>query len=138
GHPIGLLEPVDGAVPVGSPFYVVRPTDGEFGAAIARQDGIVLIKGARQTGKTSLLARGLHQAREAGARVVLTDFQKLNAASLESTDTLFRALSEWIADQLDLDVFPDEVWNPRRGPSGNFERYLRREVLGKIDAPIVW
>jgi hypothetical protein len=33
---------------------------------------------------------------------------------------------------------PDEVWHPRRGPSANLERYLRREVLGRATAPIIW
>src|SRR5207253_1799465 len=92
-HPIAPLEPVGGAVPIGSPFYVVRPTDEQFAAALARQDGIVLIKGARQMGKTSLLGRGLQRAREAGARVVLTDFQKLNAANLESAEPLLLSLA---------------------------------------------
>src|SRR5262249_50473 len=68
------LEPVGGAVPLDSEFYIVRPADEEFSAAIARGDSIVLVKGARQVGKTSLLARGLQQARQAGAKVVLTDF----------------------------------------------------------------
>jgi len=98
----------------------------------------VLIKGARQMGKTSLLARGLQQAREAGSKVVLTDFQKLNAAQLASADTLYRALGDTIADQLNLDVFPEDVWNARRSSNANFERYLRREVLGKLSAPLVW
>src|SRR5207249_268697 len=53
------LEPVGGAVPLGSRFYVVRPADQEFREAIARRDSVVLVKGARQVGKTSLLARGL-------------------------------------------------------------------------------
>jgi class 3 adenylate cyclase len=136
--PVANLEPVGGAVPLNSPFYVVRSTDGEFHTAIARRDSIVLVKGARQMGKTSLLARGLQQAREAGARVVLTDFQKLNASHLESAETLFLTLADAIADQLDLDVLPDDVWNARRGPSVNFERYLRREVLGKIPSHVVW
>jgi DNA-binding SARP family transcriptional activator len=131
-------EPVGGALPVGSPFYVVRRTDGEFAAAIGSQDSIVLVKAARQTGKTSLLARGLQQAREAGARVVLTDFQKLNAADLHSAESFFLALAEAIADQLQLEILPDELWNPRRGPNTNFERYLRQEVLGRVAAPIVW
>ena len=52
------LEPVGGAVPLDSPFYVVRRTDEEFRAAIARRDSIVLVKGPREVGKTSLLARG--------------------------------------------------------------------------------
>jgi hypothetical protein len=33
---------------------------------------------------------------------------------------------------------PDQVWHPRRGPSINFERYMRREVLEKTSAPVVW
>jgi hypothetical protein len=129
---------VGGAVPLDSEFYVVRSTDEEFQSAIARGDSIVLVKGARQMGKTSLLARGLQQARQAGARVVLTDFQVLNAAHLESVDTLFLTLAAEIADQLDLDVLPREVWSPERGPSMNFGRYIRREVLGKIPTGVVW
>jgi AAA-like domain/TIR domain len=136
--PRSKLESVGGAVPLDSAFYVVRRSDDEFQSAILRHDSIVLVKGARQIGKTSLLARGLQQAREAGARVVLTGFQKLNAAHLESAEALFLTLSESIADQLDLDVLPEEVWNARRGPSVNFERYLRREVLDKTSTPIVW
>jgi serine/threonine protein kinase len=132
------LEPVGGAMPLDSKFYIVRGADEEFRAAIARQDSIVLIKGARQVGKTSLLARGLQQARAAGAKVVLTDLQKLNASDLASADGFYMALADLIADQLGLDVAPDAVWNARRGPSINFERYIRREALGKISTPLVW
>ena len=132
------LEPVGGAVPLDSEFYIVRPADEEFRAAIARQDSIVLVKGARQMGKTSLLARGLQQARAAGAKVVLTDFQKLNATHLASIDALLLTLAELITDQLDLDLVPEQSWNSRRGASMNFERYIRREVLSQIAAPLVW
>jgi len=37
-----------------------------------------------------------------------------------------------------LSVYPDEVWKPRRAPSINFERYMRREVLEKVSEPLVW
>ncbi|MBI3922679.1 MAG: AAA-like domain-containing protein [Armatimonadetes bacterium] len=131
-------EAVGGAVPLDSEFYIVRRTDDDFLSAIERRDSIVLVKGARQMGKTSLLARGLQQARATGARIVLTDFQKLNLSHLQSIDTFLMALAESLADQLDLDVFPDEMWNPRRSPNVNFERYLRREALGKIPEAIVW
>lgn len=132
------LEPPHGAVPLDSEFYLVRDGDEEFRSAIARQDSIVLIRGARQVGKTSLLARGLRQARTSGMNVVLTDFQKLNASDLESAEHLFLTLAQWIADALDLDVSPDDTWNARRGASVNFERFLRREVLEKTAAPMVW
>jgi serine/threonine protein kinase len=133
-----MLEPVGGAVPLDSGFYIVRPTDEKFGAAIARRDSIVLVKGARQVGKTSLLARGLQRARAANSRVVLTDFQTLTAEAFESVEKLLLTLAGNFADQLELDVFPEEVWKEKRGPGVNFEQYLRREVLLKLDAPVVW
>ncbi len=132
------FESVGGAVPLDSEFYVVRPTDNEFQAAMARRDSIVLVKGARQMGKTSLLARGLQQARQSGAKVVLTDFQKLNASHLASVESFFVTLGDFLADQLDLDVLPEDAWDKRRSPNTNFERYLRREVLGKLPGHFVW
>lgn len=131
-------EPVGGAVPLDSQFYVVRPTDDAFLEAIAQGDSIVLVKGARQMGKTSLLARGMQQARGAGARVVLTDFQTLGGAALESLDSLLLTLAESLADQLDLDADPREGWNAARAPNTNLERFLRRDVLGAAETPLVW
>jgi class 3 adenylate cyclase len=135
--PKDLKQP-GGAVALDSKLYVVRPTDEEFLQAIRRRDSIVLVKGARQMGKTSLLARGMELARKEGAEVVLTDFQKLNASHLESVESFFMALAEMLYDQLDLDTDPEEAWNPRRGASINFERYVRREVLKKVEKPLVW
>jgi len=132
------LEPVGGAVPLDSRFYVVRETDEEFLTTIYRQDSIVLVKGARQMGKTSLMARGLQLARQNGDRVILTDFQKLNTKHLESTDNLFRALAESIADQLDHNPDIDQNWTAKRGPSANFERFLRREILPHVEKRLVW
>jgi serine/threonine protein kinase len=132
------IEPAGGAVDLSSEFYVVRPTDEAFRQAVTRWDSIVLVKGARQMGKTSLLARGLHQARESGARVALSDFQKLSLQDLESAESFFLALGGFLADQLDLDVLPDATWDKRRSPNVNFERFLRREVLGKIKGHLVW
>jgi hypothetical protein len=132
------LETVGGAVPLDSQFYIVRPTDEELYEAIGRKDSVILIKGARQMGKTSLMARGLQKARKTGARIVLTDFQKLNSSHLESVEKLFLALAGSIADQLDIDTNPADCWNPRRGPSMNFERFLKREVLSTISNSLIW
>jgi serine/threonine protein kinase len=132
------LETVGGAVPLDSKFYILRPTDEDFYEAVARRDSIILIKGARQMGKTSLMARGLQEARKSGAKVILTDFQKLNASHLETVEKLFLALAETIVEQLDLDISLADTWNARRGPSMNFERFLRREILAKLNCPLLW
>jgi hypothetical protein len=132
-------ESIGGAVPLDSEFYIERQTDSEFRTAIARGESIVLVKGARQMGKTSLLARGLQDARKAGAIVVLTDLQKLNSVHLESPQGFFLALAELLIEQLDIEIDPAKLWNERRGPSANFERILRKEVLTRINnANLVW
>ena len=132
------LEAVGGAVPLDSSFYIARTTDGELQAAISKQDSVVLIKGARQMGKTSLLARGLQFAREKGLQTASTDLQKFNADSFKTVERLYLTLSEAIADQLELKANPAETWDPRRGPNANFERFIRREVLGNSRATLVW
>lgn len=132
------LEPVGGAVPLDSRFYIERPSDAEFQQAVSRGDSIVLVKGARQVGKTSLLARSLQRSRETGSRVVLIDFQRLNASQLESTNALFRMLAKVLAKQLGLKVEPNDVWDPDLGPSMNLTNYIESEVLGEVGAPLVW
>src|SRR5207302_929317 len=49
-NPVALraVPPPAGVLPLDSPYYVVRPTDAEFQAAVARRDSVVLIRGARQ------------------------------------------------------------------------------------------
>ena len=135
---VRALEPLAGAVPLDSKFYLIRPADVELRKSLSHHDSIILIKGARQMGKTSLLARGLQFARERGAKVVLTDFQKFNASNFENVGSLHLTLAESLADQLNLGVLPSETWDQRRGANVNLERYIRREVLGKISAPLVW
>ena len=124
-----LIEPPGGALPLHSILYISRSTDDEFCHAIARHDSIVLVKGARQVGKTSLLARGLEAARLVGAQVLLIDFQHFGPAAFESADKLLLAMAELIAHQIELSSAPHEKWNDCLSPSSNFERFLRREVL---------
>ena len=80
----------------------------------------------------------MEHARQAGCQVVLTDFQQLNATELSSIQTLYQTLGEMLAEQLDLEVFPQDVYQPRRGPSDNFRRYLRRDVLPRLPSRLVW
>src|SRR5205823_6014478 len=99
---------------------------------------IVLVKGARQMGKSSLLARGMQSARESGIRVVLTDLQKISAEQMETADGLFLALARGIADERGLEAPPDDSWHASWGANVNFERFLRRDVLKKEAGPFLW
>ena len=35
-------------------------------------------------------------------------------------------------------MLPSDVWDERRGANVNFERFIRREVLKNLNAPLVW
>jgi len=132
------LEPVGGAVPLDSSYYIVRPTDNEFHAAIRRHDSLVLVKGARQMGKTSLLGRGLQQARERGCAVALTDFQKLQTTHFASVKAFYIGICEMIAQQLGVDIPLPHQWERGRSPNTTFEDFWRYEVLEKFNRPVLW
>ena len=132
------LEAIGGAMSLTSEFYVTRSADAELKSALIRYDSIILVKGGRQIGKTSMLARGLQFARERGAKVALTDFQKFNSSNLESVGNFYLSLAESISDQLELKILPADSWDEKRGPNVNFERFMRKEVLGHLNAPLVW
>ncbi len=132
------VEPVGGAMPLASPFYLERPEDAIFHAALGRRDGIIRIKGQYQTGKTSLMSRGLDQARQAGAKVIVTDCLRLEPYEKQSLANFYRALRESIADQLES-VPPTEYERESLLSAGaGFERYLKREVLDRDALPLVW
>jgi len=133
-----VLEQAGGAVPLESPYYLVRETDDRFVSAISRRDSIVLIKGARQMGKTSLLARGLAVARKNGQSVTLTDFQSLYASDLDSVDSLLITLAAMIVDQLEIDADPAAEWDSPLGAGLKLERFLKKHVLSAVPNGLVW
>ena len=127
-----------GAIPTSSKFYIPRPSDDALAQALRRKDTIVLIKGGRQMGKTSLVARGLQQARASGATVVYTDLQKLNNSDLANIQPFYISLAHMLADQLDIDTDIEDTWKERRAPSVNFEQYLKKQVMPKISGHLFW
>lgn len=132
------LETPGGAVPLGSRFYITREADEEFGKAMAARSSIVLVKGARQIGKTSLLARALGQASATGSSVALTDFQALGSSELQSCERLYQVLAYELASQLGLEADIRGEWDDLLGPNTNLERFVSTVVLGQIDGHIVW
>ena len=132
------FEPTGGAVPLDSNLYLVRPVDNEMSAAITHRDSIVLLKGSRQTGKTSLLSRGLQQTRNSGFRTFVTDMQKFTMAQMSSAESLFRAIADSMIDELALEIDLDAIWKSGYSWNVNFERFLRKNVLQNQECHLVW
>ncbi len=128
-------EEAGGAVPLASRSYVAREEDVHQREAVRRGESLVLVRGPRQVGKSSLLARGLEDARELGAAVALTDVAALGPGSRPAREFLREVLSA-LAEQLEL---PEPApWSHERGPVASFDRGLRREVMSAVPNRLVW
>ena len=125
-----------GAMPLDSPYYIVRSGDDEFREAIARRTSIVLVKGPRQVGKSSLLARALADARRSRASVAFTDIQALGRDDLHSPMALYQALGRSIAEQIKIPSSIPNAWNDGDSPNTNFSRYMR--ALLATHHHVVW
>lgn len=131
------LEPTGGAVPVDSPFYIPRDSDKEFLTALEENESILLVKGPRQMGKTSLIARGVQQARESNWRIANLDFQKLSSAQLANDNAFYRLVAATIARQLGYKYNFAEEWLEEFGANMNLDFFMRA-LLEDSEVPLVW
>jgi DNA-binding winged helix-turn-helix (wHTH) protein len=132
-----LPMPSRGALPLHSPFYIEREVDAMAQLAIQAEDSVVLLKGARQTGKTSLLARVFARLRAKGDRTAVTDMQKLALESIGDIDAFLRALARSLSESMELDAKVDATWDARRSASSNFERFIRKALSSRGER-LVW
>jgi class 3 adenylate cyclase len=131
------LESVGGGMNPTSPFYIERSADSEFRRLLERHHSIVLIRGGRQIGKTSLLARGMQLARDQSWRSVRTDFQKLSGASLAGAPVFYRQLAISLARQCQFTYDFGTLWDEASDPGQNFEYFLR-DLLEAEESPLIW
>jgi class 3 adenylate cyclase len=131
------FPPTGGAMLPDNKLYVVRPTDHEFVRALERRDPIVLVKGARQMGKSSLLAQGCKWARDNSRPHVVIDCQDLSASDLASPSALYRAFATVLAQELELAWQPGDGWNDQPSPGVSFKQFLRDRVLSGPQG-VIW
>ncbi len=131
------LETVGGGMEPNSPFYIERTADSEFRSLLERNHSIILIRGGRQIGKTSLIARAMRLTRERAWRSVRTDFQKLSGSSLADASVFYRQLAASLARQIRFSYDFSLLWDEASDPGQNFEYFLR-DLLEAEETPLVW
>lgn len=126
-----------GAVRLGSAFYVARPEDAALLGRVCNPEGDTLIvKGVRQVGKSSLLARAAAAAREGGGQVLHLDFQSLEQGQLKDLDSLLRRIAQEMAKVLRPAIKPQDVWSADDGPKASLSTYLEEAVLLPSTKPL--
>jgi hypothetical protein len=127
-----------GAVKLRDKLYIERSADAQLKEQIISWGTTTTIRAPRQTGKTSLLMRGIHYAREHGAEVVFLDLQSFGRDSLASLELFLREIASSICDELDLDeAAVEQAWDGSRSALKKLTRFMEQSVLSAFDQPIV-
>ncbi|HEX4965498.1 MAG TPA: AAA-like domain-containing protein [Thermoanaerobaculia bacterium] len=127
-----------GTIRLDSPFYVRRREDGAAESCLGQPGSTIVVKGPRQSGKSSLLARIHALSKKAERRSVYVDFQTFDEPQLASLGTVLQTLAGKIARSLKTTLQPKELWDSELlGEKGSFSEFLVRAVLNGSSSPVV-
>jgi transcriptional regulator with XRE-family HTH domain len=128
----------NGAVPIGSPFYLERvPFEAQIDREIRKPGALVRIKAPREMGKTSLLLRTLAAANRLGYQTVHLNIEQTDEAILSDLERFLRWICANVAIQLDLEPKLDEYWDEDLGSKISCTAYFRNYLLPEISTPLI-
>ncbi len=137
------IEEPEGQVPLNSPFYIKRPPiESECYRMILKNDALIRIKAPRQMGKSSLMTRILHHAKEKGhCRTLSLSLQEADSTIFANLEHFLQWLCTSVTEQLELPDKVEEYWqNKNKKRLGNkrcCSRYFKDYLLTEIKEPIV-
>lgn len=140
GKPLSLTKPElpRGQVELASAFYVERPSIEErCYEAILQPGALIRIKGPRQMGHTSLMARILHYAKQQGYLTVPLSFQLAGENVFADLDKFLKWFCANVGLELNLENKLADYWHEILGSKHNCTAYFEEYLLTEIDKPLV-
>lgn len=132
------LEAPGGVVKLRDTLYIERRADEQLRREVIKQGTTTTIRASRQTGKSSLLVRGVNYARERGAQIINFDLQRIDTDRLTAPDLFLRDLAELIVRKLRLDVGEvEKFWRGSLGPQYKLTYLMEDYVLPETESSIV-
>ena len=136
--PAAVPELPEGQVDVASVFYVERPPiESRCYETIAQPGALIRIKAPKQMGKTTLMARILHQAGEQGYRTVPLSFQLADGKVFSDLDKFLRWFCASVGRRLRLPNQLDDYWDEIFGSKDNCTAYFEEYLLENLTTPLV-
>jgi tetratricopeptide (TPR) repeat protein len=132
------LQMPGGTVRLQDKFYIERDEDRRLRSEMKRMGTTITIHAPRQSGKSSLLIRGLEQAKQAGANRMLLDMQRVDKDHLASFDAFLRYFAEFVVFKLsqDADVI-DRHWRRSLSPQEKLTNLFEDFIFDKVDRNLV-
>jgi len=123
-HHCAPLRPPGGTTDASDPCYVIRESERKALDVMTHGGQTIVIKGPRQTGKSSLLNHLAAFSLDKGGRLALVDLQLFDRAARESPEGFFREFGRAIASSLSLPEPDSTVCN-----ASHLTNYFERQVL---------
>jgi DNA-binding SARP family transcriptional activator len=118
--------------------YVERPADAALRRALFEGQWTILIKGPHQTGKSSLLARGLNRCRQGGQRTIYTDLTPLEEEGLADAGRLCQYLASMLLIELKETRQLQNLWIPGLPPAIMLTELLHDQLLQQGSRRLIW
>lgn len=137
--PVAELELPGGTIQLASRFYVQRePWESRCYEQMEKNAGLIRIKAPRQMGKTSLLARICHRAREQGYRTATLDFLETDETIFEDLSVFLKRFCALISRKLGISPRKvSEFWDEELfGPKENCNDYFEQCILVDLTVPL--
>lgn len=134
---LDALEEPGGSLKLDDKFYIERESDEKLKRNIAKSGTTITIRASRQTGKSSMLVRGIHYA-HASANIVYLDLQSVEHGEFESADHFLKYLASAIARKLKMDnAVVTQIWRDKLGPQDKLVKVMEEYILPKSDKQII-
>jgi hypothetical protein len=131
------LKMEKGTLRPNSPFYIQRRADTEIQRQVKGQGTTTVVKGPRQMGKSSLLARVHAEAKQNGQRSCYIDFQLIDASHLSSLEAIFRYMARKIGRDLKIPINAEDYWRKTEGAKDNLTDFMEDAILSQTESPII-
>lgn len=137
-NPSEIIEP-GGALDIDSSFYITRKCDDDVFNTICKTRGFVNLRGASQTGKSSLLVRTHAKIQsKKNLQPILINFQELEEDSFESINVLWRSIMADTAYQLNINGWSSDSWDKAMPYMRNVLQFLERYLFIKDVRPLLF
>lgn len=135
--PAASPELPEGQVELASRLYVQRPPiEDRCFEAIAKPGALIRIKAPRQMGKTSLMARILHQAEQQGDCTVALSFELASQQSFSDPDRFMKWFCASVCRELKIPVKIQDYWEDYLDSNTNCSKYFEEYIFSQIPSSL--
>jgi hypothetical protein len=136
---VDMLDEPSGAIRLQSTVYIERGADRVLRRELSKPHGsTTTIRAARQTGKSSLLIRGVEYAREQRHKAVFIDLQAVDNEFLQSPEAFLHHFARIIFTELELDGdVVEQRWKKLGGASDKLTDLMEDYVLPRVEGKVV-